>query len=108
MKRYKTKLLTVSVIITGVTTMETHIIPFFFVIATTILVSKTYANSESCKCQECDVRETIPLIDDQKAPRTVSIDMSNVNKRVTQFIEEAIETKMSNLTKTNWKMSWRL
>jgi hypothetical protein len=26
--------------------------------------------------------------------------MSNVNKRVTQFIEEAIETKMSNLTKT--------
>ena len=80
--------------------METHIIPFFFVIATTILVSKTYANSESCKRQECDVRETVPLIDDQKAPRTVSIDMSNVNKRVTQIIEEAIETKMSNLTKT--------
>lgn len=80
--------------------MKTHIIPFFFVIATTILVSKTYVNSESCKRQECDVTETVPLIDDQKAPLTVSIDMSNVNKRVTQFIEEAIETKMSNLTKT--------
>lgn len=80
--------------------METHIIPFFFVIATTILVSKTYVNSESCKRQECDVTETVPLIDDQKAPLTVSIDMSNANKRVTQFIEEAIETKMSNLTKT--------
>ena len=80
--------------------MKTHIIPFFFVIATTILVSKTYVNSESCKRQECDVTETVPLIDDQKAPLTVSIDMSNVNKRVTQIIEEAIETKMSNLTKT--------
>ena len=80
--------------------MKTHIIPFFFVIATTILVSKTYVNSESCKCQECDVTETVPLIDDQKAPLAVSIDMSNVNKRVMQFIEEAIETKMSNLTKT--------
>ena len=101
LKRYKTKLLTVSVIITVyVTTMKTHIIPFFFVIATTILVSKTYVNSESCKRQECDVTETVPLIDDQKAPLTVSMDMSKVNKRVTQFIEEAIETKMSNLTKT--------
>ena len=101
LKRCKTKLLTVSVIITVyVTTMKTHIIPFFFVIAITILVSKTYVNSESCKRQECDVTETVALIDDQKAPLTVSIDMTNVNKRVTQFIEEAIETKMSKLTKT--------
>ena len=89
-----------NIAISTVVGTSSHIIPFYFVIATTILVSTTCVNSESCKRQECDVTETVPLIDDQKAPLTVSIDMSNVNKRVTQFIEEAIETKMSNLTKT--------
>ncbi|XP_063433810.1 uncharacterized protein LOC134715517 [Mytilus trossulus] len=57
-----------------------------------ILVSNTLTNAVSD-------RVDAPLLDNNNAPLVATLDLSNANKRIKEYVSEAMETKMEDLVK---------
>ncbi|VDI19079.1 Hypothetical predicted protein [Mytilus galloprovincialis] len=53
-----------------------------------------------CQTESCNNKMTTPLFNNQNAPLVAMIDLSKADEHVKEYINRAIETKMTNLVKT--------
>ncbi|XP_063407290.1 uncharacterized protein LOC134691032 [Mytilus trossulus] len=64
------------------------------------VISVVCGDDGSCLTKACNNKMTAPLLDNQNAPLVAMIDLSKADEHVKEYVNTAIETKMTNLVKT--------